>query len=130
MNNYSKQREQILEVIKKNRIHPTAEEIYCLVEKEDPKISKSTVYRNINVLLKQGLIQKIAMVTGADRYDYQEYKHDHVICEVCGKVFDFYDELEKEKIEKAIEKANHNKFKINGITVYGICEDCKSKSKN
>ena len=51
MNNYSKQREIILEVIKNNRTHPTAEEIYILVTKKEPKISRSTVYRNINILV-------------------------------------------------------------------------------
>ena len=45
MNNYSKQREIILEVIKENRIHPTAEEIYNILIKKEPQISKSTVYR-------------------------------------------------------------------------------------
>ena len=48
MNNYSKQREIILEVIKNNRTHPTAEEIYILVTKKEPTISRSTVYRKID----------------------------------------------------------------------------------
>ena len=43
MNNYSKQREEILEVIKENKMHPTAEKIYQLVIRKNPKISKSTV---------------------------------------------------------------------------------------
>ena len=55
MNNYSKQREIILEVIKNNRTHPTAEEIYILVTKKEPKISRSTVYRNINILVEKGI---------------------------------------------------------------------------
>ena len=55
MNNYSKQREIILEVIKNNRTHPTAEEIYILVTKNEPKISRSTVYRNINIFIRRTL---------------------------------------------------------------------------
>ena len=43
MNNYSKQREAILDVMKENLTHPTAEEIYNLVVKKEPQISKSTV---------------------------------------------------------------------------------------
>ena len=70
MNNYSKQREIILEVIKNNRTHPTAEEIYILVTKKEPKISRSTVYRNINILVEKGIIEKITIATGPDRYDY------------------------------------------------------------
>lgn len=131
MNNYSKQREIILEVIRKNRIHPTAEEIYAKVVEEHPKISKSTVYRNINILVEQGLIQKIAMTSGPDRYDDDLQKsHYHAICEKCGKVFDFNHEFELASIEKRIQKQSNIKMEITSITVRGICETCKSKQKN
>ena len=59
MNNYSKQREAILDVMKENRTHPTAEEIYKLVLEKEPQISKSTVYRNINILVDLGKIRKL-----------------------------------------------------------------------
>ena len=52
MNNYSRQREIILETLKEVNIHPTAEELYKLVNRKYPKISKSTVYRNINILVE------------------------------------------------------------------------------
>ena len=127
MSNYSKQREVILDVIKNNRIHPTAEEIYNLVVNEEPKISKSTVYRNINILVEQGVIQKITMATGPDRYDYLHEEHYHAICEVCGEVFDFCYDFEKEKIIKSIKQQTNINIDVNSITVNGICEKCKSK---
>lgn len=130
MNNYSRQREVILDVVKNSRIHPTAEEIYNLVIQEEPKISRSTVYRNINILLEQGSIRKITMTTGADRFDYIQEEHQHIICENCGKVIDFHYDFEIAKIEKKISNSLTNDFKINNIILYGICENCKSKIKN
>lgn len=127
MSNYSKQREVILDVIKNNRIHPTAEEIYNLVVNEEPKISKSTVYRNINILVEQGVIQKITMATGPDRYDYLHEEHYHAICEVCGEVFDFCYDFEEEKIIKSIKQQTNMDIEVNSIIVHGICENCKSK---
>ena len=44
MRNYSRQREQILDVVRKSYEHPTAEEVYEIVHKSDEKIGKSTVY--------------------------------------------------------------------------------------
>ena len=38
MNNYSRQREIILETLKEVNIHPTAEELYKLVNRKYPKI--------------------------------------------------------------------------------------------
>jgi len=126
MNNYSKQREIILEVIKKNRIHPTAEEIYNLVIKEEPTISKSTVYRNINILVEQGNIIKITMGIGPDRYDYMHEQHYHAICKKCGNVYDFLYNFQLEDISNIIKKQTGNKFEINNITIDGICEECES----
>ena len=57
MNNYSKQREIILETFKYLN-HPTVEQIYDKVHQDNPTISKSTVYRNLNVLLENKTINK------------------------------------------------------------------------
>ena len=61
MNKYSKQREIILETLESTNTHPTAEELYNTVHEKHPKISKSTVYRNINILVEDGVITKIKM---------------------------------------------------------------------
>ncbi len=129
MNNYSKQREAILDVIKQNPIHPTAEGIYQLVSKKEPQISKSTVYRNINILVELGEIQKLNMTIGPDRYDYIYKEHSHIICEKCGKISDFYYNFNKKSISNEILKQIGNYMDVSSITVYGICEDCKSKNK-
>ena len=127
MNNYSKQREIILEVIKENRIHPTAEEIYNIVIKKEPQISKSTVYRNINILVEQGKIKQLKMAIGPDRYDYLHDNHYHAICDKCGKVFDFKYNFNNKEISKELQKQIGMEMEVHSITIYGICEDCKSE---
>ena len=129
MNNYSKQREAILDGMKQNREHPTAEEIYTLVLEKEPQISKSTVYRNINILVELGEIKKLNMTLGPDRYDYLYKEHSHAICEKCGSIFDFYDVFNKDKLSNELLKQIENNMDINSITIYGICENCKSKNK-
>ena len=130
MNNYSKQRETILTTIKENLIHPTAEEIYELVIKKEPNISKSTVYRNINILMDLGKIRKIKITTGPDRYDYIYDEHSHVICGKCGRIFDFYYNFNQNEIAKNIQNQLKTNVSIDNITIYGICDKCKSKNKN
>ncbi len=129
MNNYSKQREIILNVIKDMHTHPTAEEIYEKVHDVDEKISKSTVYRNINILVDNGKIRKISMPSGSDRYDYFHKIHNHIVCEKCGKVFDFNCELPIE-LKEAIMNQLHNKITLtDNIKINGICNDCMDSSK-
>lgn len=127
MNNYSRQREIILEMLKNTYTHPTAEELYNMVHEKDPKISKSTVYRNINILVENNFIRRIKMQSGADRFDYICKEHYHVICEKCGKVFDFMYDFKKEELKKVIQNQTGITTKADSITIYGICEKCKSK---
>ena len=61
MKNYSRQREEIIKVVKEFCTHPTAEEIYMVVKAKDPAVSRSTVYRNLGVLVENNIINKISM---------------------------------------------------------------------
>lgn len=126
MNNYSKQREIVLDVFKE-LYHPTAEEIYDKVHQIDPIISKSTVYRNINVLLDNKTIKKIKVLTGPDKFDYNDREHYHVICKICGNVFDFMYHFNQKELKKTIQNQTGVKTNIDSITLYGVCEKCKSK---
>ena len=85
---YSKQKKEILKVVLDSYNHPDAKEIYRLVKKNIPNISLGTVYRNLNILVNEGLIRKIFIYNGNDRYDKMLTNHNHVICQKCGKLHD------------------------------------------
>ena len=55
----TKQREIVLEELRKTRMHPTADELYERVRKRLPKISLATVYRNLEWLAEREIIRKI-----------------------------------------------------------------------
>lgn len=128
MNNYSKQREIILEAFQ-YLYHPTAEQIYDKVHEDNPTISKSTVYRNLNVLLENKIIKKIKVLTGPDRFDYVGKEHYHIICNQCGKVFDFMYDFKQDELKEKIQSQTGVITNVDSITLYGICEECKSKIK-
>ena len=125
MRNYSKQREEIIEVIKNSYNHPTAEDIYMIVKGNDPAVSRSTVYRNLGLLSEDGIIQKISMLVGPDRYDYIHKKHNHAICTKCGNVFDFEYDFKLEKLKKKIKEQTGIEVSSENIAIEGICENCK-----
>ena len=127
MKNYSKQREEILEVLKKSYDHPTAEQIYERVKEEGSTSSKGTVYRNLNVLVENSLILKIPTQDGADRYDYVRKKHNHVICKNCGIVYDFEYEFDLKPIKDTIIKQTKTEPFLETVIVYGICDNCIKK---
>lgn len=126
MSNYSRQREIILDAFK-SIYHPTAEQIYEAVHHENPTISRSTIYRNLSVLLNDKIIKKIGIPAGPDRYDYIGDEHYHVICNICGKVFDFKYKFEKEDMSKMIQKQTKVHPNVDSMVLYGICEECERK---
>ena len=129
MSNYSKQREIILEALHSLN-HPTADQLYDTIHKNNPTISTSTVYRNLNVLLKDKMIKRIKVISGPDRFDYISNEHYHAICKSCGKVFDFIYNLPNKEFKESILNQTGIVINVDSITVYGICEDCRSKIRN
>lgn len=127
MKNYSRQREEIIKVIKESYNHPTAEDIYMTVKAKDPAVSRSTVYRNLGLLVENGIVNKISMQVGADRFDYIRGPHNHAICTKCGKIFDFDYEFEYEKIRKIVKNQTGIEISTLGISIEGICDSCKNK---
>ena len=122
MKNYSRQREEIIKVVQESHDHKTAEEIYMIVKAKDPAVSRSTVYRNLGLLVENHIIDKISMLVGPDRYDYITKPHNHAICTKCGKVFDFEYKFEYEKIRELVIKQTGVEISNKGIALEGLCD--------
>lgn len=125
---YSRQREIVLKAVKARCDHPTADQIYLDVRSVDEKISRSTVYRNLNLLAENGDISTVNSPT-AERYDFRCEKHYHVICRMCKKVFDAPIEYNPDLNKYVSDETN---FKIeNHVMIFeGVCPDCQKKLNN
>jgi Fur family transcriptional regulator, ferric uptake regulator len=84
----TKQRRVILDVLSKLTSHPTADEIFDMVRVELPRISLGTVYRNLEFLSSQGLLQKLDQSPGQRRFDANTTLHLHARCLQCGRICD------------------------------------------
>ena len=84
----TKQRQVILEELRKVKTHPTADDMYQMLRKKMPKISLGTVYRNLEILSESGIIQKLDVGGTQKRFDGDISIHSHVRCVDCGRVGD------------------------------------------
>jgi Fur family transcriptional regulator, ferric uptake regulator len=82
------QRKVILEELRKLTSHPTAVGLFELVRLRLPKISLGTVYRNLDLLNRMGLVQKLEFGNAEARFDGNIDRHDHIRCVRCGRVDD------------------------------------------
>lgn len=122
--NYSKQREIILNTLKENVVHPTAEYLYAKIQEKDPKISLATLYRNLNQLTENGIIKKIDGLETSSHYDHNTHEHYHFICTKCRRVFDIDAEVAPELIRRTEEKTDFL-IENHDIVFSGICKDCR-----
>ena len=119
----SKQRERILEILKSTGAHPTAGWIYNKLRKEFPDLSMGTVYRNLNILIEQGLVKKIDFGSTFDRFEANSFPHYHFICENCGVIKDLDMPIDSGLNEKVNQQTNY-KTNRHRIEFYGICDEC------
>lgn len=122
----TKQREAVLQVVNEYEGHPTANEVYEMARQRLPTISFATVYNSLRYLKDTGLIGEIRFGNGASRYDSILERHDHAICNQCGKLVDLDMELSEELMGLA---ARRSRFKAESVhlTLRGLCPDCSSK---
>ncbi len=120
----SKQRETILKIVLASCDHPTAEMIYEKARLEINNISLGTVYRNLNLLSEQGLIRRIKLLDGNDRFDKTTISHSHFICDNCNRVIDIMDENIQDFMSELAKKTDSqiNKYEI---SLRGICSQCQ-----
>ena len=126
---YSKQREMILNCIKSNPIHPTADTIYETLKKDHPNLSLGTVYRNLNQLAEHGMIQKVSIPGYADRFDGTLSSHHHFLCLTCQNVMDL--EVAQFDIMKQHVESEYGIEILNTeLSFKGTCKQCLEKENN
>ena len=118
----TKQRAVILEVLRSDKCHHTAEELFLLAKQKLPTISRATVYNNLHSLEEEQIIRRISGDGGPDRYDNAFVPHGHLVCTVCGGVFD----IDIRGIEDILKDSIGCDVDSYELKVRGRCDGCKS----
>ena len=120
------QKEIILDIIHKSKTHPTIQEICQEVSKMDSKIGQATVYRNINKLVQQGEVVRIATNEEAFHYDGNNKPHHHLYCNSCKRIIDIDNEYQ-DNIKQLEQKYL---LKIHKVTILyeGLCSLCNKNN--
>ena len=120
------QRLIVLKYLDEHCIHPTADKIYSDLKKNNPSLSKTTVYNALETLSKHGIIQSLTISGSELRYDIDHGMHHHFYCKRCGKIVDI--ELKCPNIEK-MKQFGHEVEEVHGY-IKGVCKDCLKKGEN
>jgi Fur family peroxide stress response transcriptional regulator len=120
------QRLAILDYLKGNTAHPSAEDIYRAVSKKYRSMSFATVYNTLNMLAKAGTVRELTIDPERKRYDPDTSRHHHLICVLCSRIVDV---PEGSDVDLPGELAQDFTVLGNHVEFYGHCSRCKKKGK-
>lgn len=120
----TKQRQAVLKVIRDSQEHLTANQVFDKARDFLPGISFATVYNSLRYLKQEGLIGEVRFGTDASRYDRTLTRHDHAVCNGCGKLIDIDLPIPDDLLKKG---ERLSKFKADSIEVVlrGRCPECR-----
>jgi Fe2+ or Zn2+ uptake regulation protein len=121
------QRALLLELLRQSSGHVDADELYRRARKKNSRISLSTVYRNLQLFKKLGLIEEHHFDEEHHHYEVKSgAEHQHLLCINCGKVVEFACPVSR-NLRKDVGKQYD--FDITGVEVRmtGLCSSCRNK---
>ncbi len=125
----TKQRQVVLEELRCLTSHPTASNLYEIVRQRLPKISLGTVYRNLELLVQQGAIQKLEHAGSEARFDGNCTQHYHVRCVRCGRVDDAHDVPRDAAVSRIKDVCGYDVLE-HRLEFIGICPHCKQDRRS
>ncbi len=118
------QRLKIVAMLEKHG-HINIEDLYGELLKEFPSVSLATIYKNINQMIENGLIQEVKLPAAKSVYELIKEPHLHMVCDKCHKVEDIV--IGTDRIIEEAEKLSGYRIEESFITLRGICPDCREK---
>ena len=124
----TRQRRVVLQVMDNAPRHMDAGEILIRAQKIDPRITRVTVYRTLDLLKHEGLIDELDLLhLRGHRHYYESHgprDHIHIACLRCGKVREFESEL-YEQLKQQIEQDCEMNVTVARTEIGGYCKSCR-----
>lgn len=129
----TKQKSLILELLKSNIEHITADEIYQKLADNNTLVPKATIYRTLSLLEKNNIIRKYSISDKLPAcYQFIDgnkccYEHYHFMCNVCLEVA----HVSNRCLENSLSELKFlNGFEVDSskTVFYGVCVKCKKTS--
>ncbi len=125
-------RVKILELLEQaERHHMSAEEVYKALIEQGEDVGLATVYRVLTQFEQAGIVERHNFENNLSVFEItQEKHHDHLVCDICGKIVEFHNEVIE---EEQLKVAKEHGFKLSGhsLVLYGICnnQECKDNAR-
>ena len=124
---FTAERKTIFEEVFSITKHFDADELYLkLRQRNNPKISRATVYRTLPLLEDIGLLRKVDFTDKHSHYECvdADTHHEHLICLKCGKIIDFYHKSLETTLHKVATEFGFKHIE-HKLEITGYCGKCQ-----
>ncbi len=122
------QRTLLLQLLHQSGGHPDADELYQQARKQNYRISLSTVYRNLQLFKKLGLIEVHHFDEQHHHYEVRsESEHQHLSCLNCGKVIEFTCPMSQWCRDEIGKRYDFDVSRVE-VRMTGLCSTCRKKT--
>ncbi|MEY3002378.1 MAG: hypothetical protein RLZZ428_753 [Pseudomonadota bacterium] len=104
--------------------HMSIDEIYLEVIQMYPSLSLATVYKNIILMVENGVLVEVPISGKKSKYEILKEEHIHLVCTSCGEVEDTPCEGKVDTLFHTLASQEHFRLNKQQINLYGICKNC------
>ena len=123
----SSKRDLIVNVFLRQEGHLSADDLVTISKREDPRISRATVYRTLQWMVDAGIARKVDFGEGRFRFEhsYRHPRHFHLICKDCNRSYEFLSS-DIEALVEEVATARGFQARQSVVQIYGTCEACRT----
>ena len=123
------QKQVVLDTLISLGSHKSATAVFNELQKTRPEIGRATVFRVLRSMADDGVLLRIPVSDGEDRYDITHNPHNHAVCRMCGAVDDVWLD-DGMNIDSHITSTSGFTIESERIEFVGLCKACGEKVKN
>jgi Fur family transcriptional regulator, ferric uptake regulator len=103
------------------------DDLWQSLQQQDPQLGRATVFRAVDVLVEQGVLDRVTFADGTHHYRVcgPGGHHHHVICSVCRRVVEI-DACLAPELLAAIERSTDFVLDGHSVELFGRCATCRA----
>jgi Fur family ferric uptake transcriptional regulator len=107
--------------------HLSAEDLCDMLGKEGDPVSLSTIYRNLKLMARMGILRELELSEGQRRYEINQpapHHHHHLICVRCNKTVEFKNDSVLKVGAKTANRSGYHLLDCQ-LLIQGVCPSCQ-----
>ncbi|MCT7948884.1 transcriptional repressor [Ancylothrix sp. C2] len=121
----TRSQERIIDLLKSQKDALSAQDIYLELRKRNQSIGLATVYRALEALKLEGVVQVRTLANGESLYSTLHQDQHHLTCLVC-RVSIPIAECPVHQLETQLQQSHQFKVFYHTLEFFGLCQECQA----